>query len=172
MNMLDNSLAQLMGIPTALGKILDTARDSVISVLESIIRSGQELLWSALSPLSPGGKLGVILGIGALALGALKAYRQGYEGRVGQPMALLGFASVLLIILDFLPPTVVQVVLVFGAIAAVGSVINLSSYFRQETESTEWYDLNRWGIGSIPFLVILLLLILEYIVGIDLPLLP
>lgn len=171
MNMLD-TLVQLMGISTVLDKILDTVRDSVISILESGIRSGQELVWSALSPLSPGGKFGVILGIGALTLGALKAYRQGYEGRVGQPMALLGFASVLLIILDFLPPAVVQLVLVFGAIAAVGSVINLSSYFRQETESTEWYDLNRWGIGSIPLLVILLLLILAYIVGVDLPLLP
>ncbi len=161
-----------MSVPTSVNEVVELARGLLYSLIRSIITAVMDQISAALQPLSFAGKMGVLIGVVTLSLGGIKAYRQGYEGRMGQPLALGGFVSGILVIYDFLPPLVGEAVVVFVGVAGMASVVNLSSYFAGATESSEWYQMNRWVWGSIPLAILLLLLVLEYVVGVDLPLLP
>ncbi|WP_424017353.1 hypothetical protein ACOZ4N_15945 [Halorientalis pallida] len=146
------------------------------SLLENIWNTVLDTIWSvvspALSPLSQLGKIGLLLGIGALALIGFQSYRQGYEGRVTQATAVMGFASTFLVIADFIPPRVLKGTVAFIAVAGVVGVYNMKSYVAGDTESTDWYDTYQRLFGSLTLAAILLVLTLEYVVGVDLPILP
>jgi hypothetical protein len=48
----------------------------------------------------------------------------------------------------------------------------MKSYLAGDAESTDWYDTYRRAFGSLTLAAILLILTLEYVVGVNLPLLP
>jgi len=152
--------------------IVDAIQSVLSDIWEAILATIWSVVSSALSPLSFLGKIGLLLGLGALTLIGIQSYRQGYEGRVSQPASLMGFGSAFLVIADFLPPKVLQGVLAFIGLGVVVSLYNLKSYFVGDTESTEWYEFYQRLFGSLTLAILLLVLALEYIVGVNLPLLP
>lgn len=162
----------MAGFPTSPEALVDTAQSLLTDLWNSILDTVWSVISSALSPLSFLGEIGLLLGLGALTLIGIQSYRQGYEGRISQPASLMGFGSALLVIADFLPPQVLKSVFAFIAVGAVVGVYNLKSYFAGDTESTEWYDLYQRLFGSLTLAIILLMLIFEYVVGVNLPLLP
>lgn len=162
----------MTGLPVSPDGLVDAGQ----SLLEGVWNTLLDIFWNAispaLSPLSFLGKIGLLLGIGALALIGFQSYRQGYEGRVTQATAVMGFASTLLVIADFLPPRVLKGTIAFVGIAGLVGVYNLKSYVAGDTESTDWYDTYQRLFGSLTLAAILLVLTLEYVVGVDLPILP
>ncbi|MFC7202486.1 hypothetical protein ACFQJC_03095 [Haloferax namakaokahaiae] len=162
----------MTGFPTTPESLVNILRSFLIDVWNWALDVIWESISFALSPLSLFGKIGLLLGIGALLLVGIQASRQGYEGRVSQAVALMGFASVLLIIVDFLPSEVLRWLMGFVVLGIIVGAYNLKSYFAGDTESTEWYDTYRRLFGSLTLALILIILALQYVVGIDLPLLP
>lgn len=162
----------MVSFPTSPEELIDIAQSLVSDLWNAILDSIWSTVSSALSPLSLLGKIGLLLGLGALTLIGIQSYRQGYEGRISQPASLMGFGSALLVIADFLPPEVLQGVLAFVGIGVIVSVYNLKSYFAGNTESSEWYDFYRRLFGSLTLAILLFVLVLKYVVGVNLPLLP
>lgn len=162
----------MSGFPTSPDGLVDAGQSLLKGLWNTIVDSIWGVVSPALAPLSFLGKIGLLLGFTALTLVGIQSYRQGYEGRVSQPTALMGFASTLLIIADYLPPQVLKSVIAFIAIGSLVGLYNLKSYFASDTESTDWYDTYRRFFGSLTLAAILLVLVLEYVVGVNLPLLP
>ena len=162
----------MKAIQPYLDGIIEGAQSALDGLIDTIISTFWNTISPALSPLSSTEKLTLLLGITGLVIAGIQAYRQGYESRPAQPVALIAFVSVILVISSYLPSTVLKGVLAFVALAGVASAYNLTSYFAGRTEPSEWYDFYRLLFGSLTLAGILLILVLEYVVGLNLPLLP
>lgn len=162
----------MVDVQATLNSLVDTAQQTLNDVLEAVISTFWNTISSALSPLSPSGRIGLVLGFGALILVGIQSQRKGHEGRVEHATIFIGFLSLLLIIIDFLPQTVRNSLLAFVTIGALVVAYNMKSYFAGDTESTKWYDTYRLLFGSLTLATIVLALVLEYIVGLNLPVLP
>jgi uncharacterized membrane protein YccC len=156
----------------SINNLISSGQSFIKSILDMLVNGFWSIVSSALSPLSSTGKIGIVLGIVTLTLIGIQSSRQGYEGRVTQATAFIGFVSTVLVFADFIPPRVVKSLVVFVIIGGIVSAYNLKSYFAGDTESADWYDAYKRLFGSLTLAAILLVLVLQYVVGVNLPLLP